>query len=339
MARILVTGAAGFLGSHIALKHLIAGDSVTGVDDLCSSLGLDAPNVRTLKEFKNFNLVIDDICDDPFAGWVPDRDDDPDGPRVDLIYNMACPASPPRYQSMPVHTTMTCVMGTKNVLELAKWHGARVVHASTSEVYGDPQHNPQVETDWGNVNSYGPRSCYDEGKRCAEGLCWSYRNRYCVDVKIARIFNTYGNWMDPDDGRVVTNFIKQFMTNSDVTIYGDGKQTRSFCYYSDTVEGLMRLAQSDEEFSGPVNIGNPDEFSMAELAEMVRQLIPESRSKVVYRPLPTDDPRQRKPNIDLAKRALGWEPQMNILTGLSRTIEYMETVKQYFDREWVCKKQ
>ena len=327
---ILITGCAGFLGSHIALKYLMSGENVIGIDDFCTSLGREAPHVNALKQFTNFHLWEHDMSKETSSSGLNGQ-----GMKIDVIFNMACPASPPKYQAMPVHTLMTCVNGAKNVLDLARELGSTVVHASTSEIYGDPQHNPQVESDWGNVNSYGPRSCYDEGKRAAEALMYDYGHKYGVDVKIVRIFNTYGPCMDPDDGRVVTNFIKQFLTDNDVTIYGTGKQTRSFCYVSDLVDGITRMAMSDKSFTGPVNLGNPNEFTMIELAEKIKELIPESKSNIVHCALPIDDPHQRKPDISLAKRSLGWEPKIQLSEGLIRTIDYMKTVRQYFNRSWL----
>lgn len=327
---ILITGGMGFLGSHIAMRHLKEGDQVDVVDDLSTSLGINSSHALELKSHEKFLFVHDDISQqDSLLTYF-----DPQVRGYDLIYNMACPASPPKYQAMPVHTMMTCVVGTKNVLDLARKHGSIVVHASTSEVYGDPQHNPQIETDWGNVNSYGKRSCYDEGKRAAEALCYDYRHKYGVNTKIVRIFNTFGPHMDPDDGRVVTNFIKQFLTDQDVTIYGSGEQTRSFCYVDDLVEGITRMSKTNSSITGPMNLGNPVEYTMKQLADTIKSLIPESKSKIVYCPLPSDDPRQRKPDITAATRDLEWYPNVTLIEGLLKTISYMKTIRQYFDRSW-----
>jgi UDP-glucuronate decarboxylase len=246
---------------------------------------------------------------------------------IDVIYNFACPASPPRYQSMPIETMMTCVIGTKNVLDLALEHNAVVVHASTSEVYGDPDVSPQPEKYRGLVNSFGPRACYDEGKRAAEALCYDYIHKFNLDVRIVRIFNTYGPNMDPDDGRVISNFINQALRGGPLTIYGDGSQTRSFCYVDDLVDGIVKLAAINNDqrlWSRPINLGNPDEFTIAELARMVTERYPDV--KIVHRDLPADDPLQRKPDITTAKNVLVWEPRVQLSYGLDRTIEYFKKI-------------
>jgi UDP-glucuronate decarboxylase len=305
--RVLVTGGAGFVGSNLTKRLLDAGNEVICLDDF--STGRRA-NIDAFLPHPRFQLVRQDVCD-PF-----DFD-------VDLIYNLACPASPPHYQRDPIRTFKTSVFGAINVLELAYRNGARVLQASTSEVYGDPEVHPQPEGYWGHVNSFGPRACYDEGKRSAETLFHDYNDRRSVDIRIARIFNTYGPQMRPDDGRVVSNFIVQALKGEDITIYGDGSQTRSFCYVDDLVEGLLRLMNLPRDLHAPVNLGNTGEFTVAELAEMVVSLAG-SRSRVVYRDLPTDDPRQRKPDIAVARRELGWEPQITLRDGLLSTIAYFD---------------
>ena len=244
---------------------------------------------------------------------------------VDQIYNLACPASPIHYQFDPVQTTKTSVHGAINVLGLAKRTKARILQASTSEIYGDPEIHPQPEGYWGHVNPIGPRSCYDEGKRCAETLFFDYHRQHNLEIRVVRIFNTYGPNMHPRDGRVVSNFIVQALTGSDITMYGDGSQTRSFQYIDDLVEGMIRMMNNSDNFTGPVNLGNPDEFTIKELAELVLQMIPESRSRIVYEALPADDPRQRKPDISLAQKKLGWEPVIPLADGLQKTIAYFKT--------------
>lgn len=320
--RVLVTGAAGFLGSHLARRHLQLEDQVIGVDDFSTALGEDADHFKNLLSYPNFGFYKESI--DADGSW------NSDGAlgikeQVDLIYNFACPASPPRYQAMPIKTMTTSVVGTLNVLKLAKKHGARVVHASTSEVYGDPNISPQVETYWGNVNSYGPRSCYDEGKRAAEALCYDYLNKYDVDVRLVRIFNTYGPHMDPDDGRVVSNFIVQSLKGQKLTIYGNGDQTRSFCYVSDLIQGIRSLADLKENPRMPINIGNPDEFTILELAQEISDILG-NKLNVTHHPFPVDDPKIRKPNIDVAREVLGFEPKVDLRTGLKDTIKYFEEV-------------
>jgi len=303
--RVMVTGGAGFLGSHLCDRLLAQGHDVLCVDNFYTST---RHNITHLLEHPNFELMRHDVT---FPLYV----------EVDRIYNLACPASPVHYQRDPVQTTKTSVHGAINMLGLAKRTGARILQASTSEVYGDPEVHPQTEGYWGNVNPIGIRSCYDEGKRCAETLFFDYWRQHQLPIKVARIFNTYGPRMLPDDGRVVSNFIVQALQGRDITIYGDGSQTRSFCYVDDLVEGLMRLMESDPKVTGPVNLGNPGEFSIKELAEKVVAMVG-SGSKIVYEPLPQDDPTQRKPDITLAKAALGWEPAIALDQGLKQTIEY-----------------
>ena len=303
--RILVTGGAGFLGSHLCDRLLAEGHDVLCVDNFYTST---RRNITHLLEHPNFELMRHDVT---FPLYV----------EVDRIYNLACPASPIHYQRDPVQTTKTSVHGAINMLGLAKRTGARILQSSTSEVYGDPDVHPQPESYWGNVNPIGIRSCYDEGKRCAETLFFDYWRQHQLPIKVARIFNTYGPRMLPDDGRVVSNFIVQALQGDDITIYGDGEQTRSFCYVDDLVDGLIRLMESDEEVIGPINLGNPNEFSIKELAEKVVGLIGGS-SKIVYQPLPQDDPTQRQPDITQAKAILGWEPKVQLDEGLPKTVEF-----------------
>ena len=303
--RILVTGGAGFLGSHLCDRLLAEGHDVLCVDNFYTST---RRNIVHLLEHPNFELMRHDVT---FPLYV----------EVDRIYNLACPASPIHYQRDPVQTTKTSVHGAINMLGLAKRTGARILQSSTSEVYGDPDVHPQPESYWGNVNPIGIRSCYDEGKRCAETLFFDYWRQHQLPIKVARIFNTYGPRMLPDDGRVVSNFIVQALQGVDITIYGDGEQTRSFCYVDDLVDGLIRLMESDEEVIGPINLGNPNEFSIKELAEKVVGLIG-GRSKIVYQPLPQDDPTQRQPNITQAKAVLDWEPKVQLDQGLPKTVEF-----------------
>ena len=289
--RILVTGGAGFIGSHLCDRLISSGNDVICVDNLFTG---SKDNIRHLLNNPYFEFIRHDMTQPIFI-------------ECDQIYNLACPASPKWYQKDPIFTFKTSVYGAMNCLGLAKRTGARVLQASTSEVYGDPHVHPQDESYWGNVNPIGIRSCYDEGKRAAETLFFDYHRKHGVEVKIIRIFNTYGPRMDVGDGRVVSNFIVQALKNEDITIYGDGSQTRSFCYVDDLVEGMIRLMNSREDFTGPVNIGNPDEHTIKELAEMVIGLTG-SESKIVYKPLPSDDPTRRKPTIELARDELGWEP-------------------------------
>ena len=302
--RILVTGGAGFLGSHLCDRLLKDGHEVICIDNLFTG---QKANIAHLLSNPNFEFVRHDIID-PFKF------------EVDQIYNLACPASPPHYQYNPIKTIKTSVMGAINCLGLAKRVKARVFQASTSEVYGDPDVHPQPETYWGNVNPIGRRSCYDEGKRCAETLFFDYHRENKVDIRVIRIFNTYGPRMHPNDGRVVSNFIVQALKGQDLTIYGDGRQTRSFCYVDDLIEGFIRfMAQS--ETIGPMNLGNPSEFTMLQLAEKTLQLVG-GKSKIVHKPLPADDPKQRQPDIKLAKKILKWTPTVQLEEGLKRTIAY-----------------
>jgi UDP-glucuronate decarboxylase len=303
----LVTGGAGFLGSYLCERLLAQGQRVLCIDNFFT--GRKA-NVAHLLDHPDFELFEHDVI-------IPlDRE-------VDQIYNLACPASPIHYQYDPVQTTKTSVMGALNVLELAARMHARVFQASTSEVYGDPQVHPQPEHYWGHVNPIGVRSCYDEGKRCAETLFFDFHHQHGLEIKVARIFNTYGPRMHPQDGRVVSNFIMQALQGEPITIYGDGKQTRSFCYCDDLVEGFIRLMQSSAAITGPINLGNPGEFTMLELAEEILS-ITESSSKIVFEPLPQDDPQQRRPDITLAKEHLNWEPKIALREGLTKTIAYFD---------------
>jgi len=304
-ARILVTGGAGFLGSHLCERLLAEGNDVLCVDNYFTGR---KDNIVHLMSNPHFEPMRHDIT---FPLYV----------EVDQIYNLACPASPIHYQFDPVQTTKTSVIGAINMLGLAKRIGAKILQASTSEVYGDPTVHPQTEDYRGNVNPLGPRGCYDEGKRCAETLFFDYQRQHDLDVKVVRIFNTYGPRMHPNDGRVVSNFIVQALRGQDITIYGDGQQTRSFCYVDDLVEGMMRMMDTEKGFTGPINIGNPGEFTMLQLAEKVLQLVG-TKSKLVHKPLPQDDPKQRKPIIDLAKSKLGWEPKVNLDDGLKETVAY-----------------
>jgi UDP-glucuronate decarboxylase len=300
------------------MHHLERGDKVLCIDNFCSALGTisnPSPHFRELLSFENFSYMPSDIAGPNMLQELSDWEGD-------LIYNFACPASPPRYQAMPVETMLTCVVGTRNMLEVARRTGAVLVHASTSEVYGDPEHSPQAEKYRGCVNSYGPRACYDEGKRAAEALCYDYLNKYDVDARMVRIFNTYGPNMDPDDGRVVSNFICQALRGQPITIYGNGQQTRSFCYVSDLVRGITNLGEYSRNPHTPVNMGNPVEFTIRELAEKVQDLLGAVRFKAM--PLPIDDPLQRRPDISLATDLLGWEPKVQLEEGLSHTISYFE---------------
>lgn len=305
--RVLVTGGAGFLGSFLCERLLTEGCDVICMDNFFT--GRKA-NIAHLMDNPYFELMRHDVT---FPFYV----------EVDEIYNLACPASPVHYQFDPVQTTKTSVHGAINVLGLAKRVKAKVFQASTSEVYGDPDVHPQSESYWGHVNPIGIRSCYDEGKRCAETLFFDYWRQHQVRIKVARIFNTYGPRMHPQDGRVVSNFIMEALKGEDITIYGDGKQTRSFCYCSDLIEGWIRLMATDDEVTGPINIGNPGEFTMIELAENVIELT-NSNSKLVFEPLPPDDPQRRKPDITLAQEKLGWEPTISLREGLTKTIEYFD---------------
>ena len=305
--RVLITGGAGFLGSHLCDRLISQGHEVVCLDNFFTGR---KGNIRHLLGNPNFELVRHDVID-PFKF------------EVDQIYNLACPASPPHYQFNPIKTTKTSVMGAINCLGLAKRVRARVFQASTSEVYGDPDVHPQPESYWGNVNTIGLRSCYDEGKRCAETLFFDYHRENGVDIRVVRIFNTYGPRMHPDDGRVVSNFIVQALKGEDITIYGDGSQTRSFCYVDDLIEGFLRLMNQDD-VTGPINIGNPGEFTMLELAEKTLAVVG-SASKIVHQPLPADDPKQRQPDITLAKQHLNWEPTIELTEGLKRTADYFRS--------------
>jgi UDP-glucuronate decarboxylase len=307
--KILVTGGAGFIGSHLCEKLLDAGNDVLCADNYFTG---SKGNVAHLLRNPLFEMMRHDIT---FPLYV----------EVDRIFNLACPASPIHYQFDPVQTTKTSVHGAINMLGLAKRVKARILQASTSEVYGDPEVHPQTEAYWGRVNPIGPRACYDEGKRCAETLFFDYYRQHKLEIKVARIFNTYGPRMLPDDGRVVSNFIVQALRGQDVTIYGEGTQTRSFCYVDDLVDGLLKLMDSPSELTGPVNLGNPVEFSMRQLAELTLKLTG-SRSKLVFRPLPEDDPRQRQPDIALARSALAWGPSVPLEEGLKRTIAYFKSL-------------
>lgn len=305
--RILVTGGAGFIGSHLCKRLLDEGNNVICLDNFFTG---SKKNIEELLDNSRFELVRHDITKEYFV-------------EVDQIYNMACPASPPHYQYNPIKTMKTSVLGIINMLGLAKRCKATILQASTSEVYGDPHVHPQVETYWGNVNPIGIRSCYDEGKRCAETLMMDYHRQNNVDTRIIRIFNTYGPNMDPEDGRVVSNFIVQALQGQDITIYGDGSQTRSFCYVSDLVDGIVKMMNNPQKFIGPVNLGNPSERTILEFAKLIIEMTG-SKSKIVYKPLPGDDPTQRKPDISLAKKELGWEPKVDIREGIEKTIEYFD---------------
>ncbi len=304
--KILVTGGAGFIGSHLCRRLLEQGNDVLCVDSLFTG---SKDNILDLLDNKRFEFLRHDICE-------------PLTVEVDQIYNLACPASPNHYQFNPVHTTKTSVNGMINMLGLARRTKARILQASTSEVYGDPEVHPQTENYWGRVNTIGPRACYDEGKRCAETLCFDYYRQHGLQIRVIRIFNTYGPNMHPNDGRVVSNFIVQALRGQDITIYGDGSQTRSFQYVDDLLAGMTAMMNNTSDFTGPVNIGNPDEFTIKQLAEKVLELIPESKSKLIYKPLPQDDPKQRQPDIRLAKEKLDWAPKVKLNEGLLKTVDY-----------------
>lgn len=305
--RILVTGGAGFIGSHLCERLLDDGNEVICVDNFFTG---SKQNIIHLLDNPYFEIIRHDIT---FPLYV----------EVDEIYNFACPASPVYYSFDPVQTTKTSVIGAINMLGLAKRLKIKILQASTSEVYGDPEVHPQPESYRGNVNPIGPRACYDEGKRCAETLFFDYYRQLKIKIKVIRIFNTYGPKMQPDDGRVISNFIVQALKNKDITIYGDGSQTRSFCYVDDLVEGIIKMMNSREDFVGPVNLGNPTEFSILELAKKIIKLTG-SKSKIIYKPLPEDDPKRRKPSIELAKKELKWEPKILLNEGLKKTIKYFE---------------
>lgn len=313
--RILVTGGAGFLGSHLCERLLNEGNEVICMDNFFTGR---KSNITGFMDNPMFTLLEHDITNPVYL-------------QVDEIYNLACPASPIHYQYDPIHTTKTSVLGMINMLGLAKRCNAKIMHASTSEVYGDPEVHPQPEEYWGHVNPNGIRSCYDEGKRCAETLCFDYNRRHDTKIKIARIFNTYGPRMLPDDGRVVSNFIVQALQGEPITIYGDGSQTRSFCYVDDLIEGFVRLMNSPDHVAGPFNLGNPGEFTIRELAELVLEMTG-SKSELVEKPLPSDDPRQRKPDITRAKQTLGWEPTVKLADGLERTIEFFDQLIKTYNK-------
>jgi UDP-glucuronate decarboxylase len=305
--RVLVTGAAGFLGSHLCDALLARGHDVMGLDNYFTGR---KENVAHLLNRADFEITRHDVRQ-PYWG------------EFDLIYNLACPASPPHYQRNAIATAKISFLGALNMLGLAKRAGARIFHASTSEVYGDPLEHPQTESYRGSVNPIGPRACYDEGKRIAESLFFDYHRQHHVDIKVARIFNTYGPRMDPHDGRVVSNFIVQALRGEDITVYGNGSQTRSFCYVDDLIRGFLLLMETPPDFTGPVNLGNPDEFTVRELADLVIE-VTGSRSRLVYKDLPVDDPRQRCPDITLARKRLGWEPSVKLREGLERTARFFE---------------
>ena len=306
--QIIIAGGAGFLGSHLIDKLINDNVEITCIDNLSTG---SQENITHLASNKNFNFLEQDIIN-------PIKQD------VDEIYNLACPASPIHYQADPIQTTKTCVLGSLNLLDLSVLNNAKILQASTSEVYGDPDIHPQVESYWGRVNPVGIRSCYDEGKRCAETLFFDYHRKKDVSIKVIRIFNTYGPRMDPKDGRVVSNFIVQALMGNDITIYGEGQQTRSFCYVDDLVDGIAKMMISPDQISGPINLGNPNEFTILELAENILRLS-NSKSRLIYMPLPSDDPTQRKPDISKANNELSWEPKIQLDDGLKETISYFRT--------------
>lgn len=332
--KVLITGIAGFLGSHLALHHIAAGDEVIGLDDFSSSKrdSLHLATIKRLMAEKKLGEVYEcDIAEQMQVHYCLQKHAmTKSSAGIDLIYNFACPASPPRYQQIPTKTMMTCVAGTNNIIDVATSNNSVVVHASTSEVYGDPDITPQVESYRGCVNSYGPRACYDEGKRAAEALCYDSLFKYGVDVRLVRIFNTYGPHLDVTDGRVVSNFITQALYNKDITIYGDGSQTRSFCYVDDLIRGIVSLGALSYNPKTPINLGNPNEFTIKELADVVMSLIPSSKSKFVWQSIPIDDPLQRKPDITIAKEILKWQPSVQLLEGLQKTIHYIQNVNVQF---------
>ena len=307
MKKILITGGAGFIGSHLCKKLLDEGNDLICVDNYFTG---SKENISQLFESSYFEVLRHDVC---FPLYV----------EVDQIYNLACPASPIHYQHDPVQTTKTSVHGAINMLGLAKRINARILQASTSEIYGDPEIHPQKEEYWGNVNPIGPRSCYDEGKRCAETLFFDYQRQHKLDIKVVRIFNTYGPNMHPNDGRVVSNFIMQALQNQDITVYGDGNQTRSFCYIDDLVNGMIKMMNSSSKVIGPVNLGNPTEYKIIDLAKIIIELT-KSKSKIIKKNLPVDDPMRRKPDISEAKGVIGWEPSTGLKDGLEQTIDYFK---------------
>ena len=307
--RILITGGAGFLGSHLCDRLVAQGHDILCLDNFFTG---SKKNIIHLLEKPNFELIRHDLVQPVFL-------------EADEIYNLACPASPIHYQYNPVKTVKTSVMGAINMLGLAKRVKAKILQASTSEIYGNPVVHPQKEDYWGNVNTIGPRSCYDEGKRCAETLFFDYHRQNNVNIRVARIFNTYGPRMHPNDGRVISNFIVQALANQDITVFGEGTQTRSFCYVDDMIEGLIRMMSGPDSFVGPVNLGNPDEFSILKVAELIISLTG-SKSKIIFEPLPQDDPVQRQPDITLAREKLDWEPKLDLENGLKKTIEYFRQI-------------
>ena len=311
MSTILVTGAAGFLGSHLCNTLISQGNQVTGFDNLYTG---SADNLHTIYNHPNFNFLIEDVR-------VPINLEN----NFDEIYNLACPASPIYYQNSPLKTMQTCTYGAFNILEFAQKNNSKILQASTSEVYGNPLLHPQPERYWGNVNPIGIRSCYDEGKRAAESIFFDFYRSHKLAIKVVRIFNTFGPLMNPKDGRVVSNFIIQALQNEDITIYGDGKQTRSFCYVDDLIRGLIMMMESDKSVTGPINLGTTFEFSMLELAQKIIQLT-HSQSNIIFKPLPEDDPKERQPDLTLAKEKLSWEPQIPFEEGLLNTIEYFKGV-------------
>ena len=321
MKKVLVTGGAGFLGTNLCLRLLDMGLEVISLDNLCtgrienvercsSTLNVSFDNPKTLNVSSEFKFIEHDIVD-------------PINLDVDTIFNLACPASPPHYQSDPVKTTKTSIYGAINMLELAKQNNAKIMQASTSEIYGDPDEHPQTEEYRGNVNPIGIRACYDEGKRCAESLFFDYARMYNVDIKVVRIFNTYGPFMDPYDGRVVSNFIVNALQNKPLEMYGDGTQTRSFCFVDDLIDGFICMINSDKDVTGPINLGNQDEFNLIQLSELILKLTG-SKSKISFKPLPQDDPTRRRPNISKAKKLLNWEPKIKLEEGLIKAIEYFK---------------
>jgi UDP-glucuronate decarboxylase len=335
--KVLITGAAGFLGSHLMLHHLKLGDTVLGIDNFCSSES-DSDHVKMIQllcsmpKHNSSALMVGDITENDessLRSCVEEFEIFSKKKSFDLIYNFACPASPPIYQEMPILTMMTCVVGTAAVLQLAEESGAVVVHASTSEIYGDPEHSPQNESYRGRVNSYGPRACYDEGKRAAEALCFDYLNSYNVDVRVVRIFNTYGPNMDPYDGRVVSNFICQALRGEKLTLFGGGEQTRSFCYVDDLIHAIVAMGELSKNPGAPINIGNPNEFKVKDLADLVLKKIRGvsgvgSLYLIDNKPMPVDDPTQRCPDITKANDLLGWEPKVQLSEGLDKTIAYFK---------------
>jgi UDP-glucuronate decarboxylase len=306
--RVLITGGAGFIGSHLTERLLLEGHEVVAIDNFFTG---SRNNVKKFLDNKNYEIIRHDVTV-PFSA------------EVDMIFNLACPASPVHYQRFPVQTLKTSLLGSINMLELAREKNSRIIQASTSEVYGDPNISPQFETYWGNVNPIGIRACYDEGKRASEALFFDYYRQFKVDIKVARIFNTYGPNMALNDGRVVSNFLVQALQNMPITMYGDGLQTRSFCFVSDLVDGLFKLAFSDQKIQGPINLGNPKEFTMLQLAELIIELTG-SNSKLEFKPLPSDDPKQRKPDISKAQQELAWNPTIDLREGILSSVEYFKT--------------